>query len=135
MTPAADLNPEDALVRLPAQIRQATTDLWLKSRDIEGFRLKLKVRESEIAYGIATAEEGGKKKYPNADAREAPFQRALEGDAEVGRLRALLVQEERVEVNIKASLEYYRAVQQNARILLLARSPGALIFDDPEVRG
>lgn len=131
------MKPEDALQNMPAAIRQAEADLFKQDQAVEGLRLRLKMREADLAAEIANAAahgDAGKKAYPNADSREAELRRRLEKDADAIGLRREMVDGERLRAGIRAELDYRRAVQQNARVLILARSPSALVFDDAEVK-
>lgn len=133
------MNTEEALLRLPAQIRQVDVDVFKRKQGLEGLRLKLRLREADIVEAIAKemlpAAEGEKPKprYPNADARSSALERIMQVDEEAKAAKRSIVEEEALVARMLATLDYYRDLQRNARVLVLARSPGTLVFDDPEL--
>jgi hypothetical protein len=133
------MNAEDALQKLPGQIRQLELDLFKHKRGLDGLRLRVRLREADIAEAIVKetlpAAEGEKPKlrYPNADARDVALQRAVQHDPETLAAKRSLLEEELVIARMTAVLDYHRDVQRNARVLVLARSPSTILFDDPEI--
>lgn len=126
------MNAEDALRSLPATIRKTENDTFARKQQLEGLRLKLKLREADIGQAIAK-ENAETKAYPNADARESELRKRLEHDPEARALKKDVVEEEALIVRMASTLSYYENVQRNARVLLLARSPATIVFEDEEM--
>lgn len=127
------MNAEEALIKLPAEIRRVENETFKRKQDLEGLRLKMRLREADLAQSIAIAMDGEKKRYPNADSRDAALRAQLEVDNEAKAIKRQLVEEEGLISRMQSTLDYYRDTQRNARVLLLARSPSTLVFEDPEL--
>lgn len=125
-------NAEDILRRTPAIIRQLDLDLFKHKRGLDGLRLRLRLREADVGQQIAK-ENAETKAYPNADARSDELRKRVEHDAEARAVKKEIVDEEAVVARMVAVIDYHRDAQRNARVLVLARSPATILFDDPEI--
>lgn len=125
-------SPEDVLTKYPAEIRRVENEVFKRKQDLEGLRLKLRLREADLTQAIAK-ENAETKAYPNADARDSELRKRMEADGEAKAAKRNVVEEEALINRMQSTLDYYRDVQRNARVLLLARSPGTLVFEDPEL--
>lgn len=127
------MNVQDALTRLPNQIRENEARLWGVREQVELLSARVKSIEAAVSYRVADAkDEAGKPRFSNAEKREAATREALDRDAEYAAAQRGLRDERRAAASIEGALAYYRDVQRNARVLVLARSPFELAFDGGE---
>lgn len=128
------MNAQEALLKLPATIRQTELDLWKHKQALDAAKLRAKLRAADVALAVADAkDEAGKPRFSNADKRDAATQAHLQNDAEHKALLRQVDEEAATCVRIEAALAYHRDTQRNARVLLLARSPPELLFEPEDL--
>lgn len=130
------MNAEEALLKMPAKIREFENDLFKQKQALDGMRLRLKLREADVALHVAQIPDPvdpKKKLHTNADARDNATRGALASDAEALSLKKQLMEQEALISRIQSTVDFCRDQQRNARVLILARAPSALIFEDPEL--
>lgn len=125
------MNPEEALTKAPAQIRRAELEVYDAKARMDKSRFRLRLIEADVARDVANATgQDGKALHRNETAREAAARRALESNADAAALRRHIVEEEALVARIQAHVEFLRDCQRNARVLLMARSPLNILFEE-----
>jgi hypothetical protein len=134
LAPTGRMTPHQILSEAPARIRKAEQDLFEGRAAIDRIRLELKTLEAHAMQRVASATGAdGKKAYPNAEAREAAVNDALRQDPGAADLRRQLDERMALNARVQAFADYWRDLQRNARVLLMARTPLDVILDTTDV--
>jgi len=104
---------------LPEEILAKSKELLSKKTELNQLELKLKTEEANVAIEVANAEhESGRKKYPNAEARNAEvFKRTLDTHTKVIELsdvvKAIVIDLDYLENVLKVNLATIRLFSQD----------------------
>lgn len=137
-TPTFQASTRDVLIEFPGKVRRARAEEWGLRTQIERLQFEAKLEEAKVAGSVArevtTDPATGKEKarYSNQDARDAETRARLVEHEPVRALRLQLDETRRRLAAVEASVECFRDMQRNARVLELAEAKAAAVFDVTE---
>lgn len=129
-TPTFQASTRQALLEFPGRIRRARREEWELRTQIDRLNLEAKLEEAKVAGAVAReTKEDGKPRFSNQDARDAETRARLVEHTPIRELRHQIDEARRRLAAIEASIECWTSMTRNARVLELASSKAAAVFD------